>query len=277
MPSRYNLWKTVIRHHLPRCCLKHVAQIHANIAAVDSGIKPSFLFDYAYVMPRVMAKFVEQLYAEGLTSYQLDIISLEDNVLITRIEQLRDHLQDAYRADYKKTILVDISKHLKCPEILTELDSQRLITSCFESLNAALGDLDVPFKVVNLLSDSNVTTLFGLLIGYPVVYWYSTESMDAKSCLDMIPLHVVKVFCTMNECEQKPENGLDSGIVQWREHSMNQSSLIYSWSYPESLRTECEEYAARWQKTVDSAATKQKSIKSLLFEDELVTLPVLAM
>ena len=71
--------------------------------------------------------------------------------------------------------------------------------------------------------DMNRTALYGVLLGYPVVYWYKDVS-GAGNCLSMIPLRVTTVTVSANarNCD------------------------IYSFSIPEALFHECKESVNAW-------------------------------
>jgi len=70
----------------------------------------------------------------------------------------------------------------------------------------------------------NRTTLYGVLLGYPVVYWYDDVN-GAGNCLSMIPLQVITVSVPVNtgNCD------------------------IYSFSFPEALLCECSESVNAWR------------------------------
>lgn len=268
--------KACIRQHLPKCCVKFAGDIAVNVVAVDRGLKPSFLFDYAFVSTNVMANFVENLYQESLILNLLDVVSISDHILVTRFSSLIDHLHDTCEGYERKNVLIDVSKHLKDPEIMGDSDCERVITSCLDSIKCAEVNSEKQCRIVKLSEEHNATTLFGLLLGYPVIYWYSSENTDTGNCLDMVPIRVIKVFSVLDEGESHKHN---SSIKTKLNHSVNERQLhsIYSWSYPNEFKTQCQKYVDGWQQNLHSIASKQISANSLLFKDEVVSLPVVVM
>ena len=74
----------------------------------------------------------------------------------------------------------------------------------------------------------NRTTLYGVLLGYPVIYWYDDNIAGAASCLSMVPLLVFTVTVSMDL------NGVASECD------------IYSFSIPEALQSECQRSVDSW-------------------------------
>lgn len=268
--------KACIRQHLPKCCVKFAGDIVVNIIAVEQGIKPSFLFDYAFVSANVMANFIEDMFREGLILNLLDVVSISDHILVTRFSSLIDHLHDTCEGYERKNVLINVSKHLKDPEIMSESDCERVIKSCIDSIKRAEVNSEKQCRIVKLSEEHNATTLFGLLLGYPVIYWYSSENADFGNCLEMVPIRVIKVFSVLNDDESCKQS---SSIKAKPNHSANESQLhqIYSWSYPNEFKTQCQKYVDGWQQNLHSVASMQIRAKSLLFKDEIVSLPVVVM
>ena len=92
--------------------------------------------------------------------------------------------------------------------------------------------------VVDLLlpPTNNRTTMFGLLLGYPVIYWYRTEDetdpANAEVCLDFVPLRVYTVA-----------GKLISTDVECQPHT------IYSFSCPEEQAAVMSDTIKNWLKT----------------------------
>ena len=59
---------------------------------------------------------------------------------------------------------------------------------------------DTTIKDIIIHSDWNITTIFGILLNYPVVYWYG-DMVDAKTCLshkDLINYQITNTFTAHN-------------------------------------------------------------------------------
>lgn len=263
MKSLRDEWKSAIRRNLPRCCIKNVLSIQANITAVDAGIKPSFLFDFAFVASSDMASFLEQLYKKGLTLCVLDVISVDDHIFVTKVNELISHFQDDCAQFCKRVVLINVSKNLAVPELVISSHSRRIIAQCIEPAKLAENASDSRCWTIRLSPENNASTLFGLLLGYPVVYWYSPGHADCGNCLDMVPLCITRAFGVLEDV------GYSSDNISGR-------APIFSFSYPEVLRAHCEESVAMWKSNLLDIAAENKSIE-IYFNEEIATLPVVAM
>lgn len=263
MKSLRDEWKSTIRHHLPRCCMKNVTSIQANITAVDAGIKPSFLFDFAFVASSDMALFLEQLYKKGLTLCVLDVISVDDHIFVTKFDELISRLQDDCAQMCKRVVLIDVSKNLVAPEFVISSHSRRIIAQCIELAKLAENASNSQCWTIKLSPESNASTLFGLLLGYPVVYWHSPGNTDGSNCLDMVPLCITRAFGVLD-------------VANSSDNISGRAPPIFSFSYPEFLRVHCKESVAKWKSNLLNIVAENKSIK-IYFNEEIVTLPVVAM
>ena len=222
------------------------------MVAVDAGIKPSFLFDYAFIAASTIFDWINRLHAEKLTSNLLTVLDIEEHVFICNFNQLQCSLLQAKSADNKHPIVIDISSNLKHPVSLTSAESLNIITLCLEGV---IGDFlqlnEQPSEVVavEIFADINRTTLFGLLLSYPVLYWYSSTSCG--NCLGMISLNNTTVLLKLQ----------------------NEKTLVYSFSFPVQFKNICDEVVRIWWKEICS----RQSGFALNFSSNIVISPVVSM
>ncbi|XP_071495113.1 UPF0739 protein C1orf74 homolog [Diadema antillarum] len=139
------------------------------------------------------------------------------------------------RTSQFSALLVDVTGALEKPKIASQEDIS----------NFALAARDVVFQVerdsgdvVNLsCSEWNLTTVFGLLLGYPVLYWYEVDVHG--NCLSYTPLCVHKCICNFtfeSFPSIKNEHPSNTCIMQKKEH------VVYSFSAPECLSSSLNEF-----------------------------------
>ena len=80
-----------------------------------------------------------------------------------------------------------------------------MIQNISEQLEYTLTETsDTTIKDIKIHSDWNITTIFGILLDYPVVYWYG-DMVDAKTCLshkDLINYQIINTFTANNSVER---------------------------------------------------------------------------
>lgn len=91
---------------------------------------------------------------------------------------------------------------------------------------------------LELSPDVNRSTVFGLLLGYPVVYWYS-DVTGADNCLSHVPLQLIRI------------TAVDSTTTRDSE-----PTVIYSFTVPEQLYSHCHSQIDSWQKQLFTAALR---------------------
>jgi len=93
---------------------------------------------------------------------------------------------------------------------------------------------DDPFSL-ELTPDMNRSTVFGLLLGYPVVYWYSNVT-SADNCLSQVPLRMLKISAVDSTTDSQP-------------------TVIYSFTVPEQLYSHCRFAIENWEKQLFRSAS----------------------
>ncbi|XP_063414264.1 UPF0739 protein C1orf74 homolog [Mytilus trossulus] len=249
----YKAWGSLIDQHLGRKMRHHLTELLHNVTAVDQAIKPSYLLDFG-IKASSLHQFVEDLKRTGCVKTILNIYQMGTDLLVTnpkciQVLQQCSNLESLY-------ILTDVSSGLAKPQtIKKKLLFEELLQSIkllpFNLDKTAIFDLDV--------TDMNLTTMFGILLGYPFIYWFGRESED--NCLSMIPIRCLKVTRTIH-IQKENETQLNS----------TESFNVFSFSVPEELFDSTAEYHLnRW------FSQKKMINSSLQLSSQTEILPKVAM
>jgi hypothetical protein len=93
----------------------------------------------------------------------------------------------------------------------------------------------------------NQTTLYGLLLGYPVVYWYTdTYHTGHNTCLSLVPMTVTK-----------------AKLVESSSHQ----HVIYSFTVPQFLHHQCQQLIEHWTKQLTAATCLHNAYSVLIYNE----------
>ncbi|GFU19865.1 uncharacterized protein NPIL_639081 [Nephila pilipes] len=183
---------------------KHLSNVLINIQAVDKQIKPCYLWDLFTADISEIRIYLKDLYSLGLTKSCLSAFSIDDTVFVTHYTYLKNYLDNFC---IENVSVVDVSRTKSVPALLVSYEEKwRALSPVVETVQTFLTNfhkcIDMSFTVKS--TTVNLTTLFGFLLSYPVLYWYTPQTPDIEFlCLSMIPLkvHQVVVDNNKNECE----------------------------------------------------------------------------
>ncbi|KFM78890.1 hypothetical protein X975_01743, partial [Stegodyphus mimosarum] len=176
---------------------RHLPNVLANIQAIDKRLKPCYLWDAFAADIVEIELFLKELRSTGLIEKKLSVISICDTALITEYENLKSHID---KFCVENVYLVDVSKSQDLPSLLPAVEKERILAPVLRYAQDLLSksfDSSNSDKILHIdTSICNVTTLFGTLLGYPVIYWYSPSDSDF-TCLSMLPLKVYRIMSTI--------------------------------------------------------------------------------
>ena len=179
-------WQECIKSHLNKPCFKKQQAVICGILGVDHGVKPALLFDVASVSSVQLYSCIRNATAAGLVQSHLSVLEIDMDVFVVCLDRLKSHL--CGKAPVK---LVNVSGGLEHPAVLERTETEHI----FHTIAMKIQDLPSQHEgvlMVDFPEDVNRTTVFGILLGYPVVYWYPPrDTLD--NCLSMVPLTVWKV------------------------------------------------------------------------------------
>ncbi|KAM4740557.1 UPF0739 protein C1orf74 homolog [Anableps anableps] len=228
----------------------------AQVLTVDLGLKPALLYDSNAACAEQLQQYLSSLRSLQLISESLLTLDLNGNSLIVNADTLRFNLEkmlhDAGPA------IINVSVSLEKPTIA---DAQR------GQLKGVMADLlvlleefqrhdeaDKPLYVGEKSEDWNLCTMFGLLLGYPVTYWFD-QARSFENCLSMTPLVVV------------------AASASWQTDGITHRFCLYSFSVPAALQEETQSELENWRFRLQERFEQQSIMKDLSISQSTVTLP----
>ncbi|KAM3877581.1 UPF0739 protein C1orf74 homolog [Diretmus argenteus] len=226
----------------------------AQVLAVDLGLKPALLYDINSASAEQVQQYLISLQSAQLVSKSLLTLSVSGNALIVNPEMVTANLEQLLHGS--NVAVIDVCHSLEKPNITDQL-SEDLRIMIQDLLATLRGFLQQP-KVEKLLyvgekSDNwNLCTLFGVLLGYPVTYWFD-QNRSFENCLAMMPLMVTKASAT------------------WQADT--QGHCLYSFSIPASLHKEIQSTLEYWNLGLQERFEQQTVLRDLTVCQSMVTLP----
>lgn len=242
-----------------RAARRLLPQVFPNLLAVDKQLKPCYLWD-AFKSDLVeIQNYLKELHTTGQTQCSLSAFSMNETIFVTECGNLRNYL-NSFSAE--NVTIVDVSLNKSTPSVLLFPDKLKVLDPVLKSSNIVLSELQNPCDNLDLnmkvdISVCNITTLFGVLLGYPVFYWYRSQSPDSEfKCLSMVPLTVYKVVSSQVDNKQSNE--------------------YFSFSIPQEISNKIECVVQNW---FDALKTKSRDYEfcNLVLTQRTVTLPSVSM
>lgn len=245
--------KALVSRHLGRKVDSRL--LLANILAVDHGIKRAYLYDLGTPDAYKLSRFLIDLSSTGILKQVLNIVEIGMDCVIVNAHEME--VNDLNQIQEK---FVDISKRCKGPGILDSFGKEVMevksafcnICNCFDSGKVTIaGKSDCP--------KCNISSLFGFLLNYPVVYWYDTSNGESENCLANEKLTVVKIQVRVQPTEEKYP---DLHAVFGNCYDFN----LFQFSYPSVVEEECRPVVQLWSEHI-----KERISKVDLFSEPQVT------
>ncbi len=163
-----------------------------NLRAVADGVREAFLWDTTGSLDspdkarRVCTMMDEQCHCHTKNHFYSIVVG--GDYLFCKLEAVREAMEVWVR----DRALIDIGGRI--PKMVPTEEAQLIMDKIKLVLLAALNDQDDKIASVTA-QDINLTTLVGLLLGYPVVYyWNINEEQSGGGCLDGCQLEVTSVW-----------------------------------------------------------------------------------
>ncbi|XP_078355469.1 UPF0739 protein C1orf74 homolog [Oculina patagonica] len=284
-------WKDIFQKYLGKLSDKYCRSFLLDLAAIYLGIKPSLLFDYAVVDTTKASILIDTLAAKGLVPYSSDVLKVGEDIFFADLENLVSHLKKTL--DSEELTLIDISGKLQEPRVL-ETDVSKRVMKQFarivENLDQKLYDATLTLtqrnkttrnsEVVDLKNGSDVEedlcipSVFGFLLGYPVIYW--CDQASEYNCLNMVPLnrymvslkesslifHSHMLNCTGSLIQAGSERVENCGV-----------HTVFSFTAPVALESHYESTVSRWINSIHSMGETLGIGEHLTVKKETVTFP----
>ena len=213
-------WKHLIGQHLGRSYTKRSRQLLLDLLCVDCGLKPALLLDFSVPSAECLHHLLDAATKTGVLTNKLLVLTIDMDMLVISPDAF-DNSVDIFAC----LTFVDVSASQEHPCVISGLDDRLLQTRTAFSRFLAEKDkctacMELPIER-DSSSTANPSTLFGVLLGYPVVYYYNTSLQCQDNCLSMVPLiHFVV-------------SGLLGQSVSMGSGKLCQKHIIFSFSVPE--------------------------------------------
>ncbi|KAM6928439.1 UPF0739 protein C1orf74 homolog [Xenentodon cancila] len=220
----------------------------AQISAVDLGLKPALLYDSNGACAAQVQEYLSSLRSHRLLSESLLTLDLNGNCLVVNAGAVRSHLEQVLGDD--SVAVINVCHSLEKP-VIADVQRRELKSMIQDiQLLLPLENTENPVCVGDKCEKWNLCTAFGLLLGYPVTYWFDqTESFE--NCLSMTPLMVTaaSATCAGHRCR------------------------LYSFSIPAGLQEEANCKLENWKLRLQKRFEQQHVLKDLCISQSTVTLP----
>lgn len=265
-------WMKLVGQHLGQRFNKKWEKLILDVLCVDLGLKPAVLFDFTPPDVLSVCTFLKALQdQEWIQSRTLKILCLGMDVLIVNRDIYSTRaIADICEDVFCRHFVVDVSANLDQPKIIPG-DSRCLehTRTCFTGL---LEDLQSDKNIISLSLDAdstslpNPTTLFGIFLGYPVVYWYDMTLDSQENCLSMVPLINYRVESSVLDGNGRVS--ISSG--RYKTH------VVCSFSVPEVLGEQTSQKVDLWFDWLRNLELWQSSsiqLSELKLDREIVQVP----
>lgn len=238
----------LVSKHIPRLRRGIIHALSFNIYMVGIGVKPSLLIDTINVKTHLidLIKLLQEINAGKFLSFvePIHIVAIKDDYFLINLEESVKRLK-------KEKHYVDVSHCLPQPRIIKNFGTkyksiQCMIQNVTDQLNKFLSTKSEVKETIELKSTWNITTLFGILLDYPVVYWYE-DIDDVKTCLsckDLVNYNIINTTATKSDSSSNsvfsftiPKNVIDSTL----EMSVEAWTILrYETAEANNIRLTCE-------------------------------------
>ncbi|XP_035517778.1 UPF0739 protein C1orf74 homolog [Morone saxatilis] len=226
----------------------------AQVSAVDLGLKPALLYDSNGASADQVQRYLSSLQSSQLVSESLLTLDLNGNALIVNPVTVRSNVEQLCRGS--SVAVIDVCHLLEKPTVTDPLGGE--LKSMIHGLLLLLRGLDrlkeaeKPHYVGEKSEEWNLCTVFGLLLGYPVTYWFD-QTKSFENCLSMTPLTLTTASAT------------------WQ--ATGHRCCLYSFSVPAVLLQEMQSNLENWRFCLQQRFQQQNVLKDLKVCQSVVTLP----
>lgn len=224
----------------------------AQVSAVDLGLKPALLYDSNSAGADQVQQYLSSLQSSLLVSKSLLTLDLNGNSLIVNTLTVGSNVEQLLHDN--NVAVIDICHTLEKPIVADSLRGETqdvlLLLRGLEQLKEA----EKPHYVGEKSDEWNLCTVFGLLLGFPVTYWFD-QTKSFENCLSMTPLIVTTASAT------------------WQADSAGHRFCLYSFSFPAVLLKALQSNLEHWRLCLQERFKQQNVVTDLTFCQSTVTLP----
>lgn len=178
--------KDILKSHFTRKWNSAVTGLATQIFFVESGIKTGFIWDIGpQIDSTAVIRIMSDLRQSKLVSHNLRILQIVDDLCILNV-------QSYFNISLNDVTFVDVSPTLLQPRICELLK----VTPLVDAFNKQIKDLqnsEEIFREVVIDNSFCIPTLFGLVAGFPIIYYYDPLVSD-QNCLANVSLRIHQVW-----------------------------------------------------------------------------------
>lgn len=181
---------SLIRYHVRKKKFKYSSkkcrQIAVHFYALSHNLKPGFIWDFGTIDQDLLEGVIESHLTHELLLKPFIVFLIHSDFIVLS--------HNFYNRIISYSIqFVDCSNHNQEPVVTTIPNYPKYIKWLKEI------QIKDSFSGVKLNEEINVPTVFGILIGFPIVYWCNyNKDKDLQHCLNNIPLRLVE--CSIDDC-----------------------------------------------------------------------------
>ena len=171
------VWREIVCRCYGKRFVSFSQRIWMDLWCVINGIKSVWLVDYLPLDVTIMIRLLEESKSAGVFTIQehsVAILMLNSDVLV---------INTGIQLATSPAIFIDVSANLDKPKVVSECLWES-VTSAIRAIREGLTDAGKSCSKVlqlTLADDVNLSTVFGWLLGYPVVYWFDSDSFSNSS------------------------------------------------------------------------------------------------
>lgn len=229
-------WIHVAQRHIGKQSTFQHQSLMADIVAVDCGIKTAYLYDIGAPVAERLLSLLQDLKKEELIKTCLNVLQIDLDCLILNPAVC----QNSIALDNLTDKLVDVSKSVRVPCMLDSVQHAVELKKVFENILNNLDHSVIKLYTWPLQIQFNVSSLFGLLLNYPIIYWYNTLDDASEICLSMEKLTCVKVILDFQVLPMMMHDNKRWAATCYVKH------CLFSFSYPSVLESHCKHIVQSW-------------------------------
>jgi len=172
--------------------LKNISDISINLVALKVGLKPSVLWDFCSMDVEKLKALLTLVFEEE--THKLGILQVNGDFFVCELATLVRQLK---HSSQNPPVIIDVSKEKTSPclancGILNQVKEMTL--SVIEQIQELCQTTELTYVELNIDLSWNITTLYGLLLGFPVLYWFN-HLQSSDNCLSHqdLQIHSIQV------------------------------------------------------------------------------------
>lgn len=208
-----------------RLLKKHWFKFFQEIKTVDNQLKPAWLNDFLDVDIELIRSALQWLSQKNFIFKQLEAIEISHDLLVvdiqTVIKTISKTLQSLNEGTDSEQLLFCLVED-KITSIFDQNYVKNELTACLQGILSEIKDSQKNFcKSISVNCGTFTPTIFGILLGYPVVY---VQGRDLSYPLTLNLTVWTFTFKICKESSHKPEPSKQDAVV-----------VYYSFSFPTAV------------------------------------------